>query len=871
MITRSLTRPITRPLLRGVGKGKRVAQDGIVINGLVARLKASKGAKSSQSVHLNAPDKSYLTAGNVADANFGTGDFLISVWVYRDSTGEQVICGKRQDASNYWYLRFESTGEITFKAVVGGVTEIELTTTATFTTTVSFSHVLILADRDGSGKIYVDNSSKSLGTSTMSATDIDNTGDFVVGQVNNGGYYDGRLDSLFIGKPSDVSAIESALVTSLYNSGNGKTRDDLTDQEVSDWGLVIGYDFDRVAGTRYDRIGDNDLTEAFDTNYESDYSSGTDNWVVGSSGGADPILTGNVDGIGGRNDVLELEVTDEGSGTGSNQRAEITDDNLGTTDNKLYDVSLDIYIPSTNTDLAAVEIIASIFPDLLMSPTLDTWQTFTFQAVDDGGSHLRLYAATASAGNSAVTAGDKFYIDNVTVTAAEILSAPGIPAGDAKSVNYAAEFDGSAEYLSLANGSGGSDFNLGTGDFWFHEAFWRDSTGQQTIYSKREDANNYVLLEINSSNVLHFIAVVGGVTKIEVTGSTAITGLASWRFLSLEGDRDSSANTKIYLDNTDDTAGTPTVSTDDIDNTGDVEIGRHNATFWHGRMDDLYVNLRLPTTAERDYLFNDGLSRQPSEIGVAGTDGANLKDSSYVDMFDLGEADGQDRVGENGHTLSDNNTVTRAQGVNFYGGAITALLDQSGNGHDVDIDSNAAKPVFIDNELNGKPVIRFDGVDDWLRNFLADVLSGDTDWTMFVVCKPATTANDAIFQIGDQDTTGGQIRLTPEIRILASGSAASFATAADTGAFQILTTRLNGNNTNQIEGWKDGTSLTVSNASDQVMNVQNGVSMGNGIQSDGTASEYLDVDIADILIYNRALSDSERLKNENYLTNEYAL
>lgn len=204
------------------------------------------------------------------------------------------------------------------------------------------------------------------------------------------------------------------------------------------------------------------------------------------------------------------------------------------------------------------------------------------------------------------------------------------------------------EHADITDAAQDGAYDHSTGDYsvWGH--FYRDSTGQQTIYSKRQDASNYELLEIDASNNLHYIAVIGGATKVEVTGTTAITTTATWYSYALVVDRDSAGDTEFYLDASVDTSGTPTVSTDNIDNTGDVEWGVNNASnYWNGRMDTtLLCNAKL-TAAEITALHDSGSGVTTEEV-EAGAGDLSTVWAKVTAAYDWGEGDGEQRLDSKG-------------------------------------------------------------------------------------------------------------------------------------------------------------------------------------------------------------------------------
>ncbi len=53
-------------------------------------------------------------------------------------------------------------------------------------------------------------------------------------------------------------------------------------------------------------------------------------------------------------------------------------------------------------------------------------------------------------------------------------------------------------------------------------------------------------------------------------------------------------------------------------------------------------------------------------------------------------------------------------GVTLNGSTVSQWIDQSGNGNDATQSNTDRQPMFVDNGLNNKPVLHFDGVNDRL-------------------------------------------------------------------------------------------------------------------------------------------------------------
>src|ERR1043166_6331903 len=68
-------------------------------------------------------------------------------------------------------------------------------------------------------------------------------------------------------------------------------------------------------------------------------------------------------------------------------------------------------------------------------------------------------------------------------------------------------------------------------------------------------------------------------------------------------------------------------------------------------------------------------------------------------------------------------------------GGVTAWADQSGNANNAAQPNGAQAPAFVANALNAKPVLRFDGADDFLDVPDSDSLSFTGDMASFFVVR----------------------------------------------------------------------------------------------------------------------------------------
>ena len=217
---------------------------------------------------------------------------------------------------------------------------------------------------------------------------------------------------------------------------------------------------------------------------------------------------------------------------------------------------------------------------------------------------------------------------------------------------------------------------------------------------------------------------------------------------------------------------------------------------------------------------------------------------------------------------------------------VSAWADQSGNGNNATQATSSKQPTWVDNAVNGHPVMRFSGTDDVLAGSV-NFNVASSDHTMFVVHKRTTaTAASAPFSFA--------VSVSPP-----DYGAPIMSWINNTDSFGT---------TNTFYGWADAKSVDLSaepTAFHLSMISRKGGSSGNGgaltIRSvaGGDLKEtratqnwtsvsaanqylvgchnldpiypnhYLIGDVAEVIVYDRALSPSERSRVEAYLGKKY--
>jgi hypothetical protein len=211
------------------------------------------------------------------------------------------------------------------------------------------------------------------------------------------------------------------------------------------------------------------------------------------------------------------------------------------------------------------------------------------------------------------------------------------------------------------------------------------------------------------------------------------------------------------------------------------------------------------------------------------------------------------------------------------GQGIETWRDKSGNNGHLTRQYGQA-PILTTNVVNGKPVVRFtaNGKTDGTQLRGTQSL-GSSSYTVFLVSQwrdlHRTYSIDVLFTLGSESGSGG------EMNIGSGGADWGIYTAAGGGftlenptilnAFKISSINCNkatSTSTMYLDGINKGNRPTNNNP------VDNPLILGSWVFAGGNAPEYFaDADIAEVIIYNASLSDTDRQQVENYLNTKYNL
>lgn len=203
-------------------------------------------------------------------------------------------------------------------------------------------------------------------------------------------------------------------------------------------------------------------------------------------------------------------------------------------------------------------------------------------------------------------------------------------------------------------------------------------------------------------------------------------------------------------------------------------------------------------------------------------------------------------------------------GISRSGTSVTAWEDLSGNGFTVAAGSSFSnQPGFITGALNDHPVLRFTGHQDMRTSGEPESVA---QATIFVVAK--NTAADHRGQLLSNCGDGGnnQLRYDGTSTDLyfygeESGLDTSVSLSSPTTEFRLLSVVLSGSQLQVFVDGQQGASEAVSTGGDWHV----------GQVGARCSSEQLEAELAEIMVYDGALSDAQRDQVEQYLIGRYRL
>ena len=205
-------------------------------------------------------------------------------------------------------------------------------------------------------------------------------------------------------------------------------------------------------------------------------------------------------------------------------------------------------------------------------------------------------------------------------------------------------------------------------------------------------------------------------------------------------------------------------------------------------------------------------------------------------------------------------------GIQTSGSTVTGWIDQSGSGLNL---VGAGDPQLLPNVLNGLPVIDFDGTDDRLQRLSAVTAlpAGATDRTVFMLAKydGGSFGGFAYGNTNNNNAFGLIVDQFGRMVVQGWGVGNDFpATNIGTGAGWLVQSAVV--NANAITHYRDGVEIDAdTHAFDSTLDR---IMLGSGLAGTDTGME---MQVASVLVYDRALSQLERQQVMNYLDTKFNL
>ena len=197
---------------------------------------------------------------------------------------------------------------------------------------------------------------------------------------------------------------------------------------------------------------------------------------------------------------------------------------------------------------------------------------------------------------------------------------------------------------------------------------------------------------------------------------------------------------------------------------------------------------------------------------------------------------------------------------------VAAWADQSSNMKTASQSNVTIQPLWVDNVINGQPVIRFDGINDLMTT---DVTGpGGTEFTFFVLAK---SNGRRILSYNDASGYVVYSYANPNNFIISNDGGPNGGINSGTNDllhFRLACARYKANTSNGMQTFINGVLLAQRSSANIVLPV---VPLQLGSYPGATTNEVIKGDVAEIIIYNRALSDIERKQMENYLSQKYGI
>lgn len=417
--------------------------------------------------------------------------------------------------------------------------------------------------------------------------------------------------------------------------------------------------------------------------------------------------------------------------------------------------------------------------------------------------------------------------------------------------------------------------NVTTSDFSLAVWVKTSAAAASGLIAKRDRSGNNpgYALEMAADGTVTVTICDGSGAPIVATSTSTVNDNA-WHFIAAVADRDGNASLSIDGGAA---QGATSISAQALTllNTRTFYIGAGDSAglerYLTGALALPALWKKLLTTDEITSLYNSG-------TGLAYGDLSGSLLTSLISYWNLDEPSGT-RVDSHGdNDLTDNNTVTAAVGPNTHaatdGAAISQWTDQSGQAKNATQTTAANRPVFKAAIVNSRPVTRLDGSDDFLA---ASLGFAPAPFTVILVTTQRTYTAFPAFVSEYSGSSAGYLALgantdaTHQLAISRTGQATASSNLTQTQDVWDVVSYYSAVGVSagavDVEIRQNGVAAS---ATVSLTSLSTNATINIGASKNGTA-DWLNGDIAEIIIYSRLLSAGERQRVERYLGRKYAV
>jgi len=190
--------------------------------------------------------------------------------------------------------------------------------------------------------------------------------------------------------------------------------------------------------------------------------------------------------------------------------------------------------------------------------------------------------------------------------------------------------------------------------------------------------------------------------------------------------------------------------------------------------------------------------------------------------------------------------------------------DKSGNGYHVVQSSQAFQPTYVENILNSKSIIRFNGVSQYFTGDSPDIKANDAK-TVFIVAKKQGDTSRGI--LSTRITRGGAFNLRSFYAEYFHTGVGGIRATIDGSKFNIISFIVNSNGSLPKKIFANGVELMllVDTLGPAITEATDYFDVGR------QSGNYFDDDLAEIIYYKRILTNLEKRQVEKYLSIKWAI